>query len=180
MKRSPISRREFIAKSGMATAGTTLGVNALGAGHLKPVGPNDKVRMGFIGVGNRGSQLLQMFMANPDLEVAALCDVYEPYLKRDRSAVHPGYLAMGRVPKLDEAFDSSVKRYSDFRKLLEQKDLDAVCIATPDHWHAIQAIQAMEAGLDVYVEKAPDHYPQGRTGNGEGADSVPAGYVRWD
>jgi len=152
MKTPPISRREFIAKSGMATAGTTLGVNALSAQRLQK-GPNDKIRMGFIGIGNRGTQLLRLFMKNPNVEIAALCDVYEPYTTRDRSAVHQRYLDLGKVPRMGEDFGKKVKRYTDFRKMLEQKDIDAVCIATPDHWHAIQTTQAMEAGKDVYVEK---------------------------
>jgi predicted dehydrogenase len=54
---------------------------------------------------------------------------------------------------MEEEFGKKVKLYSDFRKMLEQKDIDAVCIGTPDHWHAIQTIQAMDAGIDVYVEK---------------------------
>ena len=153
MKTPSISRREFIAKSGMATAGATLGVNSLSAHSLRKVGPNDKIRMGFIGIGNRGSQLLNLFMKNPAVEVAAFCDVYEPYITRDRFAVQKRYLEMGKVPRMGEGFGTEVKRYSDFRHMLEQKDIDAVCIATPDHWHAIQAIQAMEAGKDVYVEK---------------------------
>jgi len=153
MKPNAISRREFITRSGMATAGTTLGINALSARNLKKVGANDKIRMGFIGIGNRGSQLLNLFMANPEVQVAGLCDVYEPYAARDQSLVHPRYLELGKVPKMGEPLGADVKRYSDFRKLLEQKDIDAVCIATPDHWHTIQAIQAMEAGFDVYVEK---------------------------
>ncbi len=153
MKTTAISRREFIARSGMVTAGATLGMNALSAQGLKKVGANDKIRMGFIGIGNRGSQLMNLFMANPEVQVAGLCDVYEPYATRDLSSVHPRYLELGKVPKMGEQFGPEVKRYSDFRKLLEQKDMDAVCIATPDHWHTIQAIQAMEAGFDVYVEK---------------------------
>ena len=79
MKTNAISRREFITRSGMATAGTTLGINALSARSLKKVGANDKIRMGFIGIGNRGSQLMNLFMANPEVQVAGLCDVYEPY-----------------------------------------------------------------------------------------------------
>jgi predicted dehydrogenase len=97
---------------------------------------------------------MHAFMKNEDVEVAALCDVYEPYILRDRSKVSKRYDELGgRIPQMGENFDKSVKRYKDFRKLLEQKDIDAVCIATPDHWHAIQTIMAIEAGKDVYVEK---------------------------
>jgi predicted dehydrogenase len=153
MKSNPISRREFIARSGMATAGTTLGVSALPARELVQNSARQKIRVGFIGLGNRGSQLLNLFMKNPAVEIAALCDVYEPYTSRDRSRVHQRYLDLGKVPRMGEGFGPEVQRYSDFRKMLEEKDIDAVCIATPDHWHAIQAVQAMEAGKDVYVEK---------------------------
>ena len=86
------------------------------------------------------------------MEVAALCDVYAPYTSRDRSAVAKRYLDIGKVPKMGEDL-GKVKQYADFRKMLEQKDIDAVCIATPDHWHAVQTIQAMDAGMDVYCEK---------------------------
>lgn len=153
MKTPPISRREFITKSGMVTAGTTMGVTALSAQGRVQASSKEKIRVGFIGIGNRGSQLLNLFMKNPAVEIAALCDVYEPYTTRDRSAVHQRYLDLGKVPRMGEGFGKEVKRYSDFRKMLEQKDIDAVCIATPDHWHAIQANLAMEAGKDVYVEK---------------------------
>jgi predicted dehydrogenase len=121
---------------------------------MQSVETGRKIRMGFIGVGNRGTQLLERFMANPKAEIVALCDVYEPYLRRDRSAVHPTYLGSGiPVPKMGEEFSGDVARYTDFRELLARKDIDAVCIATPDHWHAIQTVMAFQAGKDVFVEK---------------------------
>ena len=93
------SRREFLKDSAMTAAGLSVGINAL----TSPVfaqtpGANDKVRVGFIGLGNRGTQLLRRFMANPDVEVAALCDVYEPYTLRDRSKVDGRWLESGKVP----------------------------------------------------------------------------------
>jgi predicted dehydrogenase len=148
------NRRNFIKQSALTTAGIAVGAQAISA-PFKPsvVGANEKIRVGFIGLGNRGTLLLNWFMENPDMEVAALCDVYEPYALRDRSKVANRYLEIGKVPKMDENFGPEVKRYSDYRKLLEQKDIDAVCIATPDHWHALQTIHALEAGKHVYVEK---------------------------
>jgi predicted dehydrogenase len=92
--------------------------------------------LGFIGVGNRGDQLLDAFLVHPDSEVVAVCDVYEPY-------VQAACRKIGR----------KVKTYGDYRKVLEQKDVDAVVIATPDHWHALQFVDACRAGKDVYVEK---------------------------
>ncbi|MCE5348027.1 MAG: Gfo/Idh/MocA family oxidoreductase [Bacteroidales bacterium] len=150
------TRREFITRTGIVTAGVTLGASSLSAASYKRIpGANDKINMGFIGIGNRGSQLLNLFMKQPDIEVAALCDIYEPYLLRDRSKVDPRYLKTmpGQVPKMGENFPGKPAKYNDFRKLLENKNIDAVCIATPDHWHAIQVIDAIKAGKDVYVEK---------------------------
>jgi predicted dehydrogenase len=140
----------------MISAGLTLGVNPITASDYSRIkGANDKIRVGFIGVGNRGTQLLHIFMDQPDCEVAALCDVYEPYINRDRSKVDPRYIKdrPGQIPDMVEKFPNSVKRYSDYRKLLEDKTIDAVCIATPDHWHALMTIDAIRAGKDVYIEK---------------------------
>ncbi len=150
------TRRKFIAQTGMVSAGLTLGINTLSAaGYSRVKGANDKIRVGFIGVGNRGTQLLQIFMEQPDVEVAALCDIYEPYLLRDRSKVDQRYIKImpGQVPEMKEKFPNNVERYSDYRKLLENKNIDAVCIATPDHWHALMTIDAIKAGKDVYIEK---------------------------
>ena len=150
------TRREFIAKSTTAVAGVTIGLNALSSVKTNRIfGANDKIRVGFIGIGNRGSQLLNLFMQQKDCEIAALCDIYEPYTLRDRSRVNERYLAdrPGQIPKMGEKFASPPKIYKDYRDLLSDKDIDAVCIATPDHWHAKQTIDAINAGKDVYVEK---------------------------
>lgn len=157
MKRKQMTtRREFIYSTGMVTAGLTLGATTLNAVNYNRVaGANEKIRMGFIGIGNRGSQLLKLFMDQPDMEVAALCDIYEPYLLRDRSKVDKRYLSVmpGQIPLMGEKFTKRPVTYKDYRRLLENKDIDAVCIATPDHWHALQVIDAIGAGKDVYVEK---------------------------
>lgn len=150
------SRREFLAKTSMAAAGIALGGSKLSASvYSRAMGSTEKIRMGFIGLGNRGSQLLRLFMQHPDVETAAFCDIYEPYLMRDRNLVDPRYISelKGQIPALGEKFPNQVKKYSDYRKLLEDKNIDAVVIATPDHWHALMTIDAIEAGKDVYVEK---------------------------
>ena len=149
-----ISRRDFITKSTLAAAGLSLSTGVFPASG-KVLGANDKIRMGFIGVGNRGSQLLNLFMSHPDCEIAALCDIYEPYMERNRNAVDPRYIMDlgGSVPRMGEQFPTKPKLYKDWRKLLEDKNIDAVAIATPDHWHALQTIAAIQAGKDVYVEK---------------------------
>jgi len=150
------TRREFIAKTGIATAGITIGaanISSVSCG--RSIGPNDKIRVGFIGIGNRGTQVMDLFRAEPDCEVAALCDIYQPYLDRDYSKVNPRYIELvgDRVPKMGENFPASVAKYTDYRKLLDDKSIDAVMIATQDHWHAIQTIDAIKAGKHIYVEK---------------------------
>lgn len=126
-----ITRRTF-ARS--ATAAAALGLTALQARGAP--GANDRVRLGFIGVANRGGQLMDAFLVHKDMEIAALCDVHKPTLEKANAKV-----------------DGKADLLADFRKLIDRKDLDAVVIATPDHWHAIQTIAACGAGKDVYVEK---------------------------
>lgn len=115
------------------TAGM-LSLTALSAGRV--LGAGERVRLGFIGLGNRGDQVLDAFLKQKDCEVAAICDLYQPYLDFAGAKI-------GTKPE----------QFKDYRKLLERKDLDAVVIATPDHWHALQMIHACEAKKDVYVEK---------------------------
>jgi predicted dehydrogenase len=119
------------------------------------IGSNEKIRVGFIGTGNRGTQLLNEFMTMPDCEIAALCDVYEPYISRDYTKVDPRYISTrpSQIPKMQEAFSGKIERYQDYRKMLENKNIDAVVISTPDHWHALQTIHSVQSGKDVYVEK---------------------------
>jgi predicted dehydrogenase len=155
-KDNQTTRRAFLAQTGLLTAGVSLGVTGMSAMEYGRIsGANNKIRVGFIGIGNRGSQLLQLFMEQPDCEIAALCDVYEPYVLRDRSRVNSRYIKdlPDQIPTMGEIFPSRVERYSDYRKLLENKSIDAVCIATPDHWHAIMTVDAIRAGKDVYIEK---------------------------
>src|SRR5437867_3034531 len=116
-----INRRTFTKAA--AAAGALAALHAAGVSRVQ--GANDRVRLGFIGVGNRGDQLLDAFLVHADAQVVALCDVYQPYLDAAKKKV-------GGDPKT----------YADFRKLLDQKDLDAVVIATPDHWHALQFVAA--------------------------------------
>src|SRR5258708_1714527 len=129
---SRITRREFHKSSVAAAAAVTS--TALSASRV--FGANERIRVGFIGLGNRGDQVLDGFLAQKDCEVAAICDIYQPYLE---FASHK----IGNSPA----------QFHDYRKLLDRQDLDAVAIETPDHWHALQMIEACQAGKDVYVEK---------------------------
>ncbi len=103
---------------------------------MRVLGANDRVRIGFIGCGNRGDQVLDAFLPNQDAQLVAVAEAYEPYME----------------PFARKA-GGEVAHFRDYRKMLEMKDLDAVVVATPDHWHALQTIHACEAGKDVYVEK---------------------------
>ncbi len=150
------TRRSFLSKTGVVTAGLTLGANSVSAkSYSRILGANEKIRVGFIGVGNHETQMMHEFMNKPDCEVAALCDVYEPYILRDRSKVDSRYIAdrPRQIPQMGEDFSPTVGLHSDYRKLLEDKSIDAVYIGTPDHWHALQTIDSINAGKDVLVEK---------------------------
>jgi predicted dehydrogenase len=124
-----VTRRQFGKAAAAAWMATAVGTSRI-------LGANDRVRVGFIGVGNRGDQVLDAFLAHKDAEIVGICDIYAPYV--DFAAKKSG---------------GQPARFSDYRKLLEMKDLDAVAVCTPDHWHALQMIHACEAGKDVYVEK---------------------------
>jgi predicted dehydrogenase len=108
------------------------------------VAANDKIVLGLIGCGGMGAVDMRTLMEKPEIEVAALCDVDSDRMTSDIIDVEMMY---GKKPGI----------YSDFRKMLERKDLNAVIIGTPDHWHALPLIMACEAGLDAYCEKPISH-----------------------
>jgi predicted dehydrogenase len=145
---SPAINRRTFSQSAAAAAATAASFTS-----APVVAASDQVRLGFIGVGNRGCQLLKGFLAQPDAKIVALCDVYEPYLHGALDKLDPRFVGLGKriaqMPKLE----GEISRVKDFRAILDRKDIDAVVIATPDHWHAIQMIAACKAGKDVYVEK---------------------------
>jgi predicted dehydrogenase len=126
-----MKRREFIKQGIVATT-------ALSAKRIW--GANDRVMIGLIGCGGRGMDVAKQMREVPGAEYIAVCDVYEPQARAAKEWAGP-----------------STAIYQDFRKLLERKEIDAVHIATPDHWHAIPMILACQAGKDVYVEKPLAH-----------------------
>ncbi len=130
------SRRKFVKKSAM----TALGVSILPSIH-SGIAASDRVRVAQVGVGGMGNNHINWFANLPEVDVVALCDV-------DTSQIAVG---MDNLKK----FQSNVKvdTYGDFRHVLDRKDIDAICCATPDHWHASVAINAFQAGKDVYGEK---------------------------
>src|SRR5436305_15297777 len=123
---SNFTRRDFARGAALATA----------ASYSRIMGANERVHIGYIGVGNRGDQVHDSFLEHGDNETVAVCDLRDDYMDFaiKKSRAHP-------------------KKYDDYHALLDAKDVDAVAIATPDHWHALMFIDACNAGKDVYVEK---------------------------
>ena len=131
---SGFNRRDFLKAAVTAAAAGAV----LAPAPARVLGAGDQVRLGFIGVGNRGCQLLNAFLAHPDAKVVALCDVYAPYLNAEYDKVDPRFASLGqRIPRMAE-LPADVARVKDFRTVLDRPDIDAVVIATPDHWRAIQ------------------------------------------
>lgn len=131
-----IERRTIL--KGASAALTT----SLFTGRVK--GANDRIAVGHIGMGAMGSSNLGHALKMTDAEPVAVCDVYQPHLEK----------AVATATKAGK----TVKAIKDFREILADKSIDAVCISTPDHWHAYMAIEACKAGKDVFVEKPASVY----------------------
>ena len=143
MKQKNIDRRSFIRTSGTATAGTLIASQLMGHSSLKP-DPSDTVRVAVIGIRSRGKDHYRALAQVPNVKIVTLCDIDQRLL--------PG--AAAEVEKLTGTRPATVTEY---RKVLEDPDIDAVTIATPNHWHALMTIWACQAGKDVYVEKPVSH-----------------------
>ena len=140
---STSSRRGFLqTSSGSLAAGLAVtGAPAPSA----PVSANERIRIGFIGVGGRGfgahvKTLTTLHADNRPIDLVAVCDVFNE--NRDKAAEH-----------IESQTGAACRKYEDYRDMIAKENLDAVCIGTPDHWHARQAIDALKAGLNVYCEK---------------------------
>ncbi|UCF35538.1 MAG: Gfo/Idh/MocA family oxidoreductase [Acidobacteriota bacterium] len=131
-KKTGTSRREFLATTAKsaAIAASLPGLNRT------ILGANDRIRIGAIGPGVRGQSVMQHFLKDSNVEFVALCDIYDVNLAKAQT------IAGGKA-----------QVHADYRDLLDQKEIDAVLIATPDHWHRDMAVDACNAGKDVYIEK---------------------------
>src|SRR5207249_8721133 len=123
-----LPRRSFL-------AGTTAAI-ATAAATKSAVAANEKINVGFIGYGLIGKRHVLDFQQQPDVNLVAVAECHE-----------------GRLNEAKSLIGGKVRGYRDFRKLLEQKDIDAVVVSTPDHWHALMTMLACGVGKDVYVEK---------------------------
>jgi predicted dehydrogenase len=159
-KSTELSRRELIKRAAATSLiagfptiipGSALGLNGR-------VAPSNRVTMGFIGTGNQGTNDMRVFLGDERVQVVAVCD-----LNKESAGYWDGGVA-GREPAkrlVEENYAADTKAgtykgctgYADFRELIARKDIDAVEVATPDHWHALAAIAAMKSGKDVYCQK---------------------------
>ena len=136
-KKAEMTRREFLKDTAFAGAGAAV------LGGLVParvLGANDRIRLGVLGSGHRARYDMEMFMKVPGVEVVAVCDVFAP----------------ARAKALEIA-GSGAQAYTNYREVLDRKDIDAVLIGSPDHWHKQMLIDAVNAGKDAYVEKPICH-----------------------
>ena len=123
-----MKRRSFVRTTAAAAAsGPFLG---------RVLGANDRIVVGQIGCGGRGRYEISICKRNPQVRIAAVCDVYQPLVDRAK-----------------ELAGSPADGYQDFRRVIERNDIDAVFVSGPDHWHALQSVMACQAGKDVYCEK---------------------------
>ncbi|QQS49484.1 MAG: Gfo/Idh/MocA family oxidoreductase [Acidobacteriota bacterium] len=146
-KKRDLSRRDFIRTTGITTAGLAAGsivtapaVYADARSYSRILGANDRLNYGFIGVGGMGYKhltIINEFAPADNLAILGVCDVFDKFRKRAQ----------------ETAALPDDKAYLDYRKLLEDRDIDVAVIATPDHWHARIAVDAMKAGKHIYVEK---------------------------
>lgn len=135
------TRREFLGSTAGAVAvPTVLSGTVLGSSASPP--PSDRINLGIIGVNGMGRENLRNCASHPDVVVTAICDV-----------------SKDRREEVLERFKSTAKGFNDYRELLAQSNVDAVIIASPPHWHARMAVDAVEAGKDIYLQKPMTLYP---------------------
>ena len=132
----PMTRRQFLKTATAAAAAMPTLISASALGHDGKPPPSGRINLGIIGCGGMGQGNLGACAGQPDVVVTAACDVWP-----------------ARLEQVVNRFKTTCKGFRDFRELLQQPDLDGVIIATPPHWHALQAIAACEAGKDIYLQK---------------------------
>ncbi|WP_428662288.1 Gfo/Idh/MocA family protein [Runella sp.] len=147
-----INRRDFVEKAATSLAGFMI-VPRFVLGGKKPDGsrylaPSDIISLGFIGTGKQGKGLINSFLGTNEARIVAISEVYKAKAQLALERIKANYEKNTQLGTYSE-----VPVYNDFRELLARKDVDAVVIATPDHWHAAMAVRAAEAGKDIYCEK---------------------------
>ncbi len=145
-----ITRRQFlgrtVALSGIVTVPWIIPASARGADGIVP--PSERITVGCIGLGNQGSALLRGFLGKSDTQIVAVCDVHAIKREGTRELVEKHY-----ADRWGKGAYKGCSAYNDFRYLVVRPDIDAVMIATPDHWHVLISLAAAAAGKDIYLEK---------------------------
>lgn len=142
------TRRDFIKKTALGTAAMAVTSGISAKSYKNILGSNERITMGVAGINSRGNAHITAAGLYPkDTQIIALCDVDNRTFGRC-------------ITKHDNLHEKDITTYRDYRKMLENKDLDVITIATPDHWHAPMTIMAMNAGKHVYCEKPFSHNPQ--------------------
>ena len=157
----PFNRRQFLAQ---ATAATVISSTALG--NRTQAAANDRINLGIVGLGSRGFNLLDEFLAHADAQIVAVCDVDSfhyrdnPWGKGKAFGREPAQQAVDQhyAHEKSGTVNRGVSVYGDFREVCSRPDIDAIVIATPDHWHALCTLTALRAGKDVYCEKPVTHF----------------------
>ena len=144
---SGMNRRGFLKRGMAVTAGSYVALSSFDRWVPSVRGANNEVRLGIAGIHSRGGQHITDFMKLPGVKVVALCDA-------DKQVLEQGIAQFKKRYNVD---DSAITGYTDVRKLLERKDIDALVIAAPNHWHSLMTILACQAGKHVYVEKPVSH-----------------------
>jgi len=135
-----LSRRRFLATAAAAAAAPTI-ITSTALGAPDRAAASERLTVGVIGVGGRGRTVMRAFLAQPDTQVVAVCDVFKDRRETAREMVNQAY------------DNEDCKTYTDFRELLGRPDIDAVLIATGDNWHSGVSLEAARAGKDIYCEK---------------------------
>jgi len=158
-----LDRRDFLKRNTAVSIAAVFGIPALVPSSVRGRrAPSNRINMGFIGVGGMGTNNLDGFLAKDEVQVLAVCDVEKGSDQYGHWYNKGGSLGREPAQQRTNAYYARLKDrgifrgcdgYVDFRELIARKDIDAVMIATPDHWHAIPAIMAAEAGKDIYGEK---------------------------
>lgn len=141
-----ISRRKFLTQTGVLSTFFIVPRSVLGGKGF--LAPSDRITLGFIGAGRQAAGLQKSFIGCAEAQVVAVSDVYKMKVDSFVKQVNAAYAA-----KSNHNTYKGCDAYEDFTQLLRRKDIDAVVIATPDHWHGVQAVWAAEAGKDIYCEK---------------------------
>jgi len=149
MRKRGINRRQFLKRAGGAAFGAISFpyiVSSSALGGASNIAASNRITVGCIGVGPQGTGVMRNFLAQKDAQVVAVCDVKSNVRRAAQERVNKHYQSAG-------TYGTSCAAYHDFRKLLGRDDIDAVLVATPDHWHVLVALAAVRAGKDVYLEK---------------------------